>query len=81
VPYILRKLRGPVRKSGPSNVGELTYALTAIILDYLITRNIPPRFQDYAEVLGALEATKLELHRRKIAIYEDEKCQINGDVF
>ncbi len=81
MPYINKKLRAPVMKAGASNVGELTYALTRTVLDYLGKQPDPPRFRDYAEALGALEATKLELYRRKIAVYEELKCAEEGDVF
>jgi len=32
-------------------------------------------------VIGVLESVKMELYRRKIADYEDEKCEENGDVY
>ena len=81
MPYVIRKLRGPALKAGASNVGELTYVLTRTVLDYLARTPDPPRYRDYAEVLGALEATKLELYRKRISLYEDEKCAANGDVY
>jgi hypothetical protein len=81
MPYIIRKLRGPVLKAGASNVGELTYVLTKTVLDYLARIPNPPRYRDYAEVLGALESTKLELYRRVVGPYEDKKCEENGDVY
>jgi len=31
--------------------------------------------------MGALEGAKLELYRRKVAIYEEEKIKENGDVY
>lgn len=81
MPYINKKLRTPVMKAGASNVGELTYALTRTVVDYLDRLSDQARYRDLAEVLGALEATKLELYRRRIAPYEDEKCAENGDVY
>jgi len=81
MPYIIRKLRGPALKAGASNVGELTYVLTRTVLDYLARTPDPPRYRDYAEVLGALESTKLELYRRVVAPYEDKKCEEDGDVY
>lgn len=90
MPYIpkqdrLRVLAGVGSDRIPRNVGELTYLLTYNLRMYLYreatTNNFKPRFSDYAEVLGALEAAKLELYRRRIAPYEDDKMKAHGDVF
>jgi hypothetical protein len=62
----------------PLSVGELTYLLTRTVLNYLPPK---PRFQDFAEVLGALVATERELYRRVVGPYEDKKCEENGDVY
>jgi hypothetical protein len=35
----------------------------------------------YNTLLGATEAAKLEIYRRMVAPYEDEKCKQNGEVF
>lgn len=89
MPYISKEQREALEHRTPEDVGELTYELTAVVLRYLrkmtaIRTGVSPcptSFQDYAEVLGALEATKLELYRREIAPYEDIKVAVNGDVF
>lgn len=80
MPYIEKPLRHrlDIGNTHPMNAGELTYVLTRMILDYA-SGNIS--FQVYAEILGALEATKLELYRRVIAPYEDSKKETNGDVY
>jgi hypothetical protein len=77
VPYITEEAREAVDKHGPGTVGELTYSLTEVVLNYL---GASPAFGDYAEVLGALEATKLELYARSVRPYEDGKRRINGDL-
>lgn len=77
MPYIKEGRRDFVKRMGGANVGDLTYILYKTCLDYLGTS---PSFSDFAEVLGALEAYKLELYRRKIAPYEDKKIEENGDV-
>lgn len=65
----------------PFDVGSLTYKLTKDCLDYLLdVDDYVPRFSDYAEVLGALEATKLEMYRRAVAPYENGKVAENGDL-
>jgi hypothetical protein len=62
----------------PSTPGQLTYVLTKKVTEYL---GATPRYADFAEVLGCLEATKLELYRRGVTPYEDRKCAENGDVY
>lgn len=57
--------------------GELTYVLYRICIEAV---GRTPRFEDIAEVLGSLEATKLELYRRHAVPYEDQKVHDNGDV-
>ena len=82
MPYIKQEERKVLDFGGvvPSTVGELTYTLTKQCMLFL-RRNGPWRFADIAQVLGALEATKLEFYRRIASKYEDEKCEENGDVF
>lgn len=70
--------RPPAPMQGP---GDLTYLLTETCLDYLRHLGAEPCFADYADILGALEATKLEFYRRLVAGYEDQKRAQNGDVY
>lgn len=84
MPYIDRENRRHFANGGHARtVGELTYALTKTVVTYLDEIGPPFEvgFSDYAEAIAALEATKLELYRRAIAPYEDEKCHKNGDVY
>ena len=60
------------------NAGELNYTITKIIHGYL--KENGGRYQQYNDILGALEGSKLELYRRKLAPYEDIKIKENGDV-
>lgn len=78
MPYIIEEVREQLDYRQPKTVGELTYELYAAVLTYI--ESFDEKFAVYAEVLGALEATKLELYRRSIAPYEDEKLEVNGDV-
>lgn len=59
------------------NVGELTYALTRLVVAYLPAR---PSFKDYAECVAALEETKFDLHRSRIFGHESKKERENGPV-
>ena len=60
-------------------VGDLNYIITTIIKKTLDRQGI--RYQTLNAVVGALECAKLELYRRLIAPYEDEKVKSNGDVY
>lgn len=78
MPYIPEERRTALADGKlPESVGELTYVLYKACTEYLYVK---PKFSDFAEVLGALEATKLELYRRRIAPYEDDKLIENGDI-
>jgi hypothetical protein len=79
MPYITGDRRGWI-DSGclPETAGELNYALTMIVKSYL---GASPNYQRYNDVVGALECCKLEMVRRKLNDYENEKIKINGDVY
>ena len=79
MPYIKneRKKRLVNPSEVPKNTGELTYLLFDQCLDYMYIYG--RKFQTLAEILGALEAAKIEFYRRIVAPYEDEKIAENGD--
>jgi hypothetical protein len=58
--------------------GELNYLITMITHRYLNQK--PESYQMYNDAIGALEGAKLELYRRHVSTYEDEKIKENGDV-
>lgn len=60
--------------------GDLNYFITKILLKY-IKDGGKPRYYIYNEVIGVLECIKQELYRRVVAVYEDVKKDMNGDVF
>ncbi len=62
----------------PETAGELNYAFTMLIKEYLGDK---PNYQRYNDVVGALECCKLEMVRRKLNDYENEKIKANGDVY
>jgi hypothetical protein len=66
----------------PESVGELNWAITTLVKNYLqrATRIEKESYEDYNAAIGALECAKLELARRRLAIYEDEKRQEAGRV-
>jgi hypothetical protein len=85
MPYIEPDARKRLGNGGqPLTMGELTYVLTRAVNDYLHRRCTTGHrcgFQDAGEALGALEATKFELVRRRLAPYEELKRAENGDVY
>lgn len=80
MPYLDQSIKdaldsGLIKASEP---GHLTYRLYRICLHYLDLKG--KRFYVFAEIMGALLCTILELYRRKVAPYEQEKIRDNGDV-
>lgn len=80
MPYVTPTVRDEIEAGRPpETVGELTYCLYKISLAYLGLWE-DTRYHHYAEVMAALECTKLELARRHLAPFEDKKIELNGDV-
>ena len=63
----------------PVNAGELNFLFTDLINRYLQNNGI--LYQSFNDVLGALEGAKLELYRRLIGPYENQKIEANGDAY
>lgn len=79
MPYIKMKQRDEMSEGRlPVDIGELNYAITSLVLDYLPSN---PRYSDYNSVVGVLESAKLEFYRRAVATYENQKIFENGDVY
>lgn len=78
MPYIKESLREGAFDEG-TTPGELNYSFTQMALAYI--RRTKEDYQHYNDVIGALEACKLEFYRRLVAPYEDKKIEENGDVF
>jgi hypothetical protein len=81
MPYIDQNARSLVElRSNPQNAGELAYLLCIEVDGYL---NDADRisYAKYAEVVGVLETLKLELYRRFVGPYEDQKREENGEAF
>lgn len=79
MPYIPESARNCLlRGDRPAFPGELNYLITERVLDFLPES---PRYADFNAAIGALECAKLELYRRMVAEYEDEKREANGDVY
>lgn len=66
------------------NPGHLNYLITQLCLAYINgtkASGYAARYQDYNDVVGALEGAKLEFYRRAVSPYEDAKIEENGDVY
>lgn len=80
MPYIDNRLRPELdtNKRPPQTPGELNYCLTKLIIGYC-RRGLS--YQHINDVLGAIEAAKMEFYRRVAVPYEDQKNIRNGDVY
>ncbi len=63
----------------PSTPGHINYCITMLALEYI--DRVGESYQHYNDLIGAIESCKLELYRRAVAVYENKKISINGDVF
>lgn len=85
MPYVDQEARKQLNVGAvPRKAGELNYVITKACLRYLRNLEGPGRklgYQDFNDVIGALECAKMEIYRRRISPYEDVKKTENGDVF
>jgi len=66
------------KTTGPENAGQLNYIFTKIMLGYISRKG--QNYQNYNDILGAIEGSKMELYRIFIGPYEDTKIQENGSI-
>jgi hypothetical protein len=74
--FKMDKIDAPLDKWNRSP-GTLNYIITRLVHWYLGDK---PNYERYNAAIGVLECAKLELYRRKVSPYEDEKIKENGDV-
>lgn len=79
MPYIDQASRFALEERGPVTAGELNYCITQLVDRYLQAHKVS--YVTINEAIGALECAKLELYRRVVADYEDNKIRVNGDVY
>ena len=60
------------------NAGELNYLVTQLVHSFLNQHK--EGYQNYNDALGALTGAQMELYRRYVVPYEDQKIKENGDV-
>lgn len=63
----------------PETPGELNWAITVELVAYVDRMGLS--YTTINEVIGALEAAKLEFYRRVAVPYEKKKMVANGDVY
>ena len=81
MPYIKQERRKDLLKSGHDmdGPGELNYIVTRILNLYVEQHGIS--YKSLNDVMGALEGAKMEFYRRVVVPYEEEKLNLNGDVY
>ena len=80
MPYITQAAREELfQDRSPNTAGELNFVLTDIIWEYWNVNG--KNYQAFNDIIGALEACKLELYRRQVVPYENKKIEENGDVY
>lgn len=77
MPYIEADRRNKAGLAGPA--GEFNYLITQACITRANLRG--HRYSVYNDIIGALECAKLEMYRRMVAPYEDQKIIENGDVY
>lgn len=85
MPYITEESKDKVDKGlvalGLSEfdcAGDLNYAIHQLLAKYIDQNN--RSYQTYNDIVGVLDCAKMEIYRRLVAKYEDNKAEDNGDV-
>ena len=79
MPYLIQSRRDELLDGqSPDTPGDLNFLFTTIAKDYVNDKG--ESYQIYNDVIGALECAKLELYRRQISAYEQQKIVANGDL-
>lgn len=60
--------------------GELNYLITILSNEFLNNQG-GESYANYNKLIGVLECCKLEIYRKQVAIYEENKENINGPVW
>lgn len=65
--------------TGGLEIGDINYIITNILRLYISIKG--KKYSTCNDLVGVLDCAKMELYRRIIAPYEDEKIKENGDVY
>lgn len=77
MPYLKHKT--PSALLFPANTGELNYAITMLVIEYLQREGLS--YKTCNDIVGAMESAKMEFYRRVVSPYENQKAFENGDVY
>ena len=81
MPYIEKQRRIEIDGgSSPENAGELNYAISMMLKEYLKSKG-GVRYSHVNEIVGVMDCAKMEFYRRVAIPYEDQKIEENGDVY
>lgn len=73
----IKRLLDHLETKNGCNVGELNYVISSIVWSIFDSK---PSYTLGNNLMGVLECVKQEFYRRRLAGYEDEKIQENGDI-
>lgn len=59
--------------------GDLNFAIFTL-LDKFVARQGGPRYTNYNKAMGVLDCCAREYYRRRVASYEDQAVERNGDI-
>lgn len=62
------------------SAGNLNYTISQLIIAF-VDRQGGPNYNTLNAAIGVLSCLDKEFYRRIVALYEDKKMKINGDVF
>ena len=85
MPYIEKELREKLKPTintlseQINTVGSLNYAITEMCLRFL--KRSVVSYASLNEIIGVLDCAKAEFYRRVVAVYENVKIELNGDVY
>lgn len=78
MPYIEKQRREEAAQA-PQSAGELNYAITRLLVDYIAFKGV--NYSNINDCLGALSGASNEFYRRIAVPYEERKRSENGDVY
>lgn len=78
MPYIEQQKREDLNSILPTTAGELNFLIHSIVNEYFSMKD--ESYQAYNDIIGAIECAKLEIYRRKVSPYEEQKLKQNGDI-
>lgn len=80
MPYIERDIRQSLADGRiPAKPGELNYAMSQLVKGYISMNG--RSYTTFNAIAGVLSCLSMEVYRRLTAVYEQEKCNQNGEVF